>query len=111
MREKTNGPGGDTADITSDVDFTHPLLDELKIQLLQLKPEEQLKLPQRHFEGISKQPIELAIVEIAAEAAATLSTASGFHRIPLLQATSSHGVMTSRSSIGVSRKGAFSNCH
>jgi hypothetical protein len=48
----------------SDVDLNHPVINDLQVQLLRLKPGEQLKLPHSHFAALSKEPLELTIVEV-----------------------------------------------
>jgi hypothetical protein len=49
----------------SEIGLDHPVVNDLQVQLLRLRPGEQLKLPHSHFAGLSKEPLELTIVEIA----------------------------------------------
>jgi hypothetical protein len=46
----------------SNVDLNHPLLNDLQLQLLRLRPGEQFKLPNGHFDAVSKDPLELTII-------------------------------------------------
>ena len=48
----------------SDIDLNHPVISDLQLQLLRLRPGEQLKLPDSHFAALSKEPLELTIVEV-----------------------------------------------
>jgi hypothetical protein len=48
----------------SDIDLNHPVINDLQVQLLRLKPGVQLKLPDSHFAALSKEPLELTIVEV-----------------------------------------------
>jgi hypothetical protein len=45
----------------STIDPNHPLLNELQINLLRLRPGEQLKLPFGHFDALTTDPLELTI--------------------------------------------------
>ena len=43
----------------SNIDPNHPLLRDLQVQLLRLRPGEQPRLPHGHFDAVSTDPMEL----------------------------------------------------
>lgn len=47
---------------SSTIDLNHPLLNELQINLLRLRPGEQLKLPFNHFDALTTDPLEQTII-------------------------------------------------
>jgi hypothetical protein len=46
----------------SQVDMNHPLLNELQIKLLRLKPGEELKVPSNHFDAVTTDPLDLTVI-------------------------------------------------